>query len=588
MTGEERIPPRLVVSSPAPAWDSLAALLLGLVVLAASQIPVAWGLHAQRSGLHPESVFNGAPPTYADEAATYLSWMRQARDGRFFLIDLYTPEDHPRNYVNLLWWTLGSLSRLTGWSLMTIYSGARVVLGAALLGLLYLLAGALFVRPGERLACYLVLLLSGGWEGLFRFLGPLPHIPRLGSPGWWMPEISTFFSLMLFPHFLAGFLCMVAGILAMMRAWSDEPVPAARRGWSSVGAGLSLALLTFFHPYDAVSLIGAIWTAPLLFGLVGHRWPLAEWGQSLIASAVWLPSFLYNYSVFSANPAMRAWDLQNLMPTPVAKRLIICLGVGLVLSVLALLMPGRLNRPQLAMAAWLLSTLVIIHLPLRFQRRMMGGIQFPIAALGVAGVTCVVAPLVRTLLRRVTRKDALQDRTGWFCLTIVLLIAPVWCATPFYLLGDELKNIRSVEYPAWLLKEEAAALRFLENSVPDDSRVLASYEMGNWVPPYVGVRCVLGHYALTMDSEAKKRDIQRFYSAGEDADGWRLEMLRRWKVTFLLDTRWERALGGFDPSRRAWLREIFKAGEDPARMSRVYALLNPSPAEGPSIHAPRP
>jgi len=145
-----------------------------------------------------------------------------------------------------------------------------------------------------------------------------------------------------------------------------------------------------------------------------------------------------------------------------------------------------------------------------------------------------------------------------------------------------------VEYPAWLLKEEAAALRFLENSVPDDSRVLASYEMGNWVPPYVGVRCVLGHYALTMDSEAKKRDIQRFYSAGEDADGWRLEMLRRWKVTFLLDTRWERALGGFDPSRRAWLREIFKAGEDPARMSRVYALLNPSPAEGPSIHAPRP
>src|SRR5881396_1207206 len=43
-----------------------------------------------------------------------------------------------------------------------------------------------------------------------------------------------------------------------------------------------------------------------------------------------------------------------------------------VLSFLALLAPRKLSRAHLVMAAWLLSTLVIIHLPLRFQRRMMG------------------------------------------------------------------------------------------------------------------------------------------------------------------------------------------------------------------------
>jgi hypothetical protein len=559
-------------SQPTPRWELVACLLLGLVVLAGSQIPTIWGLRAQNRGLHPDLVFNGSPATYADEAATYWSWMRQARDGRFFLTDLYTPEDHPRNYVNLLWWTLGSVCRLTGWSLVAVYSGARILLGALLMLLLFRLAARLFVRPGERLACFLVLLLAGGWEGFFRFLGPLPGVPRLGSPAWWMPEISTFFSLMLFPHFLAGFVCMVAGTLAMIHAWSPEDLPATRRAWSSVGAGLALALLTFFHPYDAVSLMGALWTAPLLFGLLDRRWPWTAWKQSLIASAVWLPSFLYNFAVFTANPAMRAWDEQNLMPTPIPKKLIICLGAGLLLSFLALLVPRKLSRAQLVMAAWLLSTLVIIHLPLRFQRRMMGGIQFPLAALGVAGVAYVVVPLLQALIRAGARRAGIPDRSGGVCLALVVLMSPGWCATPVYLLRDEWASVRSGTYPAWLRQEEVAAFRFLEERAPPDSRILASYEMGNWVPPHTGLRCVLGHYALTIDSEGKKRDIARFFSAGTEADGWRREALERWNVGFVLFSEYERALGGFDPSTRPWLGEVFAAGDDPHRAVRVYAV----------------
>ena len=65
-----------------PRWERLACLVVGLVVLAGSQIPTAAGFLAQSRGVHPDLVFNGAPATYADEAATYWSWMRQARDGR--------------------------------------------------------------------------------------------------------------------------------------------------------------------------------------------------------------------------------------------------------------------------------------------------------------------------------------------------------------------------------------------------------------------------------------------------------------------------------------------------------------------------
>jgi hypothetical protein len=574
MSDPERQAPPSSEQQAVTTRDLAIAALLGLLVLIASQVPTLWGFRAQQQSLHPDLVFNGSAFTYADESATYWSWMRQARDGRFFLTDLYTPEDHPRNYVNLLWWGLGTICRLTGWSVVAVYSGARAILGALLIGLLFRLATRLFATRGERLSCFIVLLLAGGWEGLFRTLGPLPGVPRLGSPAWWMPEISTFFSLMLFPHFLAGFICVVAGTLAMIAGWSEEP--GARPAMASIGVGLALAALTFFHPYDAVSLMGALWTAPLLFGLSERRFSLREWRQPIIASAVWLPSFLYNLAVFTVNPAMRAWDLQNLMPTPTVKRLIICLGVGLVLSFLALARLRALNRPQLIMAAWLLSTLVIIHLPLRFQRRMMGGIQFPLAAVGVAGVACVVVPLLQSLLRMAGRRAEIVERPGWACLALVLLMSPAWFATPPYLLADEWANIRAATYPAWLLEEEVEGLRFLESHAPPDSRVLASYEMGNWIPPYTGVRCVLGHYALTIASEEKKREIARFFSAGADSNEWRREALERWKATFVMWTRHERALGGFDPSTAPWLTEVFAAGDDPTRVVRVYAVRDGS------------
>jgi hypothetical protein len=183
---------------------------------------------------------------------------------------------------------------------------------------------------------------------------------------------------------------------------------------------------------------------------------------------------------------------------------------------------------------------------------------------------------LQSLLRMAGRRAEIVERPGWACMALVLLMSPAWFATPPYLLADEWANIRAATYPAWLLEEEVEGLRFLESHAPPDSRVLASYEMGNWIPPYTGVRCVLGHYALTIASEEKKREIARFFSAGADSNEWRREALERWKATFVMWTRHERALGGFDPSTAPWLTEVFAAGDDPTRVARVYAVRDGS------------
>ena len=546
----------------------LASAALALVVLAATQIPAIWGWRAQKLRHYPDHVFTGSLHMYADDAATYWSWMDQARQGRLAFTDRFTTEAHPRNYVNLLFFTMGSVSRLTGIGVVKVYTVARPVLGVILFFLLYLLAARLYTRPEERFVCFLFLLLSSGWEGIGTLLGPHIGIQHVSSAQWWTPELSTFFSLVLFPHFLAGFICMAGSLLLMMAAWSAEQKPKGTRVRLALGAGAVLFVLTFFHPYDVVALVGTIAATPFLFALLGQGTLRRDLTLSAVALGVWLPALLYNYWLFTQNPAMRAWDLQNIMITPTPLGLLICLGVGLPLAVLSLLALRRMGRPALVLWVWLLVILVCIQLPVRFQRRMIGGVQFPLAGLAAAGLFLVVLPW---LLRVFPRPQARVP----VALALGLLMVPLQVSTPFYVCNAEWQRVRRVKYPAWLPAPLRASLRYLAKAPGPETVVLSSYDTGNYVPHYSGKRCVLGHYALTIDADRKKEEIARFFSEEKADDAWRTAMLRTWDARYLVLGPYERALGRFDPSRHPWLRLLHVEGVGTADETAVYAVELP-------------
>lgn len=552
---------------------AVAAAVMAIGVTAAAQIPHLWAARADRLDHYPGMDYIGAPATYADDAATYWSWMRQAREGRFLFTDEFTPEEHPRNYVNVLFWGLGTASRLTGVDVVTFYAVARVLLGLGLAAVLWRLAAAAFAKPGERLACFAFLLLSSGWEGIASFLERNAGAGHVTSPAWWTPELSTFGSMMLFPHFLAGFIALVGTVLLMLRAWSRDDRPASERRRLALAAGFVMAVLTCFHPYDVVTAMGVVWSGPVAIGLLERRLPKAELSASALATAVWLPAFLYNLWIFVENPAMRAWDLQNIMVTPDADKLVLVTGVSGVLAALGVLVFRRMSRVHAVMLGWFVSEQVIIHLPLRFQRRMIGGIQFPLAVLAIFGL----ATLLAWARRRAA--DSPSSASGAGVLLAAASLMPLQIATPYYLLDIEWGQVRGVRYPAWIRSEESAGLRALATIAPPESRIVSSYAMGNFIPPFSGRRCVLGHYALTIDAKAKQEDLERFFS-GEADDAFRIDRLRRWSARYVFHSRHEREIGPFDPTSRPWLREVFRSGDDPANAVAIYEV-EPGPRPTP-------
>jgi hypothetical protein len=535
-------------------------LLLALGLLAVSQIPHIWGLRVGWKGYYPEKVYSGFPYTYGDEATTYLGWIRQAREGHFFMIDRLTPEEHPRNYINLLFWVLGTTAAATGLSELAIYSIARVVIGAVLLGLLWLLATRMFRGPTERLVCYTLLLVSGGWEGVWGFFERNFNGPHASSPAWWTPQISTLFSLMAFPHLLASFVGMVVTILFLARAWSRGTLPVRQRDLAAAGAGLSMAALTMFHPFDAFTMAAVLWFSPLVFMVAESRMSLAAFRVSVIATIPWLPALLYNLFIFLTNPALEQWNLQNVMITPKFGRLVMMAGISGCLALITLLRIRSLGRPQLIMLAWAVVVPVLIYIPLQFQRRMLGGIQFPLAVLAASALVWLGPKLLGGWLR----KEAA-------ILIMAAVVMPLQVLTPYYLFDIEWSRMRLLQYPSWLLASESQILERLDQVADERDVVLASYELGNFIPWQTGARAFLGHYALTMHAREKAKLVERFFGGDPADDVWRREHVEKWGISYILDTPYERALGGLDPARLPWLIEILSTGHEASRC-RVFKV----------------
>lgn len=563
--GEVRATPRARRLLPA------VATAFAVAVLAASQVTNLWGFREQERGRRPDLVFAGTLPQYLDDAAADWAFMREAKDGHFFLSDRYTVDEHPRNYVNVLMWALGTVARWLGADVVRVYFAAKFVFGALLLFLLYRLARRLFERPGQVFACYLLLVLAGGWEGPIAWLQRNLHFTgSASSPGWWMPEISTSVSMMLFPHLTAGFSAMIAVSLLMLTAWEASAGGERRGRTAAAGAGAVLFVLTLFHPFDSVTVLATLWTAPLLLGVAARRWPLREARASLIATVVAAPAIAYDLYLVATNPAIRAWHLQGVMASLEPRQLVMGLGVNALLALLLLPRLRALRPPQLLMLAWLLSAIVLSYVPFHFQRRMLGGIQIPLAAIAASTIVFVLVPPIVRVVSGGRPESRWTRFQGAIAVAIVLLLAPLNVLTPYYVHKQQLREIAHHNYPAWLSVEEARALRELEKVAPQGAKTLASYESGNFIPSYSGRTTFLGHNAMTIDSKSRHADVARFYSAGPEDDAWRQELLQRFGIDYVLYTPRERALGSFDPSTREWLQEVFVTGEDPERRAAIY------------------
>jgi len=503
-------------------------LIASAIVLLFASVPTlyAWRL------TDAEHVFTGFVYNNEDGNA-YIGKMQLGAQGEWLFRLFYTAEEHQPAMAFLLHILMGKLAAGTGLSLVLVYHLARVGFGLVLLLSIYVF----FARftpdvTARRLAWALTALGSGvGWLlvvlGQSDWLGAMPL-------DFWVPEAFVFLVLYNLPH-----LALAEALLLWSLMWMLDSFEQKRLG-PSCRAGLAAASMTLIVPFYAGVLAAALGAYLLALSIRRRRIPWLMVGQTALVGAFVAPIVAYNSWVFTANPAFRQWTAQNTILSPHPLHNI--LGY---LPLLIPAVPGAVlalrdrDLKWLLPLAWLLVVPLLLYVPFNLQRRMIAGVQIPLALLAARG------------LLRWARGSSHTRRLGLAAWVAVAALSNV------LLVSGSLVEVNRRATPIFRPAAEVAAMDWLgDQSKPSDT-VLSAFETGNLIPARTGIRVFIGHGPETLYFEEKQEAVKRLFTTATD-DAWRQELLAQYGIAYVFYGPAERALGGWDPAGAPYLAPVYE------------------------------
>lgn len=452
-----------------------------IAIVLLSSVPYVWGMLIRPPGHQ----FLGLTHNI-DDGAVYLSWMRQAADGHFFIRNLFTNDPQPAKAFNVLFLLMGLVARVTGFPLIWVFHLFRVGLCVALIFIVHRFACLFINRPEHaRLLVPLVGLSAGvGW--LVQGGGP-----PTGPVDVWQPEAITFLSVYLNPLFLAGLILMVGALHCL------ETARRSGRVRDAVCAGLCLLALGNVHTYDVVT-AACVWSAYLVvLGVRERRFPARGVALSFLAAAVAAPSVAYQAYVLIVDPLYRA-RAGTPAPSPAIWSYFAGYGLVLVGAVAGAAIHARTSRSRgdgspppalrapLILIVWSVVGFVVPYIPVAQQRKLVMGLHIPLCIL------CAVA--VVWLVERVPRAGRRAVATA---LLAVMAISNV------RFLADDMRlmtqGATAPGFSPFISCAELEAMRCLQDSLQASDSVLAPPGFALFTPAFAGRPVYYGHWSETPD-----------------------------------------------------------------------------------------
>jgi hypothetical protein len=483
-----------------------------IIVLAISCLPylIAW------IATPPGYQFSGIVSNPLD-GNSYLSKMRQGWAGSWQFHLTYTPETHNGAYIFLFYLALGHLARLLRLPLVVVYHIARLLAGLALLIAVYgFLSRLTDNRRERRLAFWLVSTSAGlGWLGVV--LGTFPI-------DLWVPEVFAFYSLAVNPHFplaIALMLIIVASVL-----WPREGI------WRWLMPGLVALLLAVIQPFALIPVCVTLALYLLLRAWIESSWLPPGLVAALGAVLFSAPVLLYDYWVYTTNPALSAWAAQNVTPSPPVWDLILGYGIVGLLS-----LPGGVGAVRdrdwggLALTAWGGGCLFLAYLPFSLQRRLLTGLGLPLAILASLAVARWLWPKLSARRERLASGLVVGVSSMGTLFLLAVLSLGVLNRDPGVGLFSDL----------YLSQGEVTAMEWLLDRAQDEV-VLASPRTSMFLPGWAGVRVVMGHPFETIDAETKEAQVEAFFRCELSGAEWH-KIQDAYQIHYIFVGPAEQALG---------------------------------------------
>ena len=457
----------------------------------ATSLPYLWNAALTPHGYRYDWIL----PPYPQDSFGYMAWSQQAARGALLFKIKYTALPQSAFLFQPFFLICGWASRVLGCDIGVIGLVLKEV-GVVLFFLVfYRYVDYLGMSSFQSVVASILLGVSSGFGGAMRFFG-WSQYPRIFSADELMPDVSTYWSLLwnpLFPYSL---------VLMLLTIYYLDCGTREKRKADLWLAGLVSGLLALIHPYSQ----------PLLFAfaviLIAVRTG-TEWMEYLARYlAILIPCGVYLALLSALQPLVAQHSSRGAMPNfPFVSYL---LGFGLLLLIWIAgfaVGEGRWMKQYWQIGVWFLLSLALAYLPVWFQRKLIFGAHVPL---------CIMAAVsFDKLLGRVSNLRTAK----WVLAAAAIVLIPILMTTPIYLLIMQNREVRSNRTgPYYISNDMDNALKYLKQYGKPDQVVFARFDTSGFIPAFTGNTVVWGHWAMSVDLDARRRwfdDLQERQKWGD-------------------------------------------------------------------------
>ncbi len=469
----------------------LGAFRLGwtVFVVAAASIPYLLNVHSTPPGSH----YTWIMPPYPEDSLAYRAWSEQAARGSLLFRMKYTALPHAPFLFQPFFLFGGWISALTACDIGMVHWGLKTAGVVLFFMAFFKYTDYLRVSGIQSILATVLVGASSGFGGLLVLFGLAKRLPALPAD-LWVVDSNTFWSLLWNPLFPWSLTLMLFAIHRLDRGTREGRTMDL---WQS---GLATGALVLIHPYS-LPLLATL--ASLVTVLRRRAEALGYLGRYALPV---LPPAAYAASIAAFHPIVSRHSSQGAMQSPALSAYLLGFGLPLLLVAGGLAVArARLVSCHWPVILWLVLSLAFSYVPLWFQRKFIFGAHVPLCIL--AGVSADL------ILERFWR----PPRRRWAPVVAAMIGAPVLVATPIYLLGSELKEVRANADGAYFVNEELMeGLKYLEAQTVPSSVVFATPSTSRLIPGFSGNTVVWGHWAMSVDRKAREEWFTSLFKAGSD------------------------------------------------------------------------
>ncbi len=529
--------------------DWLGLLGLWFILSFISLLPMLFSYSHIQSG----EIISGIHSLAFGDINVYLSYLSQINDGNYLLNTLFTTEDSWPMF-RPFWLLIGLFGKFFSLTPLVTFHIARILCtGILLVVIMYFLK--YFFNNKKQVWTALLLLTTTTGVGIWLILSLSRLLPDYATTlfwpiDMWVPEAFIFLSILHSPHYLISWMLILVIYLLLLLV-INKNMSRLKAYLYSVGVGLLGILLFIGHPFHIL---------PVYF-VVGIYWLVLLFVDKEKAQKSLIPLFVFgvisSVGVFYHIYYMAGdWltvvkAAQNLTPTPHISMVIAGFSIILPLAlwqIYKLIKNKKIKNPNnLFLIIWIIVQIILIYLPIPWQRRMLQGLQIPLMILFVGWLYNFFSSNIK--IKKINKYIGVGLLILFFL--IPSSIYNVARDAVYYVDGEE-----HFYYSADLYK----GMIWLKNNTKQDARIFCGPKVGNYIPGVAGRRVYASHGVETAYYEAKTGLIWIFF-VNNRQDEKKYFWLKNNGITHIFYSEQERSVGSYNPYNKDYLELVFQNEE---------------------------